>query len=60
VSVLECFGSSECYEIILDVWSEKFWFGGIFGSLVAFSIHLRLVVIFSQGAGELGPLGSAG
>jgi len=44
---------SECFE-------RKIWCGCIFGSPVAFSERRQLVGLFSQGAGELGPLGSAG
>jgi len=25
VVISECFGSSECYEGVINVWSEKFW-----------------------------------
>ena len=41
VAVSECFGSSNCYESVLCVSSEKFGFGCIFRSAVAFSNHRR-------------------
>ena len=41
VAVSESFGSFEGYEVVLDVLSEKFEFGLIFGSPVAFSIRWR-------------------
>ena len=52
----EHFGSSEYYEFVLRVRSEKIQFRRIFKSLVAFSDRMRLVATLSQGAGELGPL----
>jgi len=60
VLILERFGSSKCYEKILSVWSGKIVFRCIFETLVAFSVRIYLILNLSQGAGELGPLGSAG
>jgi len=57
VVLSERFGSSEAYEVVLNVKSEKFPLGFIFGSLVAFSDRWKIIGILSQGAGELGPLG---
>jgi len=56
--LLECFGSSEYYKMILKVRSEKIEFGYIFDSPVAFSDRSSLVGLLSHGAGELGPLGA--
>jgi len=48
VTVSECFGSSQCYEVVLNVQSEKIWFECIFGSLVAFSEHWRMLAGMSR------------
>jgi len=60
VLILERFGSSECYEVILNGRSEKVEFRCIFRSSVAFSNCCIFFDRIEQGAGELGPLGSAG
>jgi len=57
VAVSECFCSSETYEVISSVRSEKIGSGRIFRNAVAFSKYWSLVESLSQGAGELGPLG---
>jgi len=43
VVLSERFGSSDCYQLILSVRSEKNEFGRIFGSLVAFSNRWRML-----------------